>query len=271
MTSALAQQRQADLVLAAYDYLNIKIVPRWRDQQVVVVEGEVEFPGEYPIRQGEQLSSLIARAGGLTDQAFPAGAVFTRENLREQQAEQLERFAQNIEADLASMALSDPGQSEAITTGQTLVSRLRATEAVGRLVIDLAGLVAGDSSKDIRLNDGDRLVVPPTTQEILVIGEVQNSTSHLYEAGLTREDYIDRSGGTTSRADERRIHVVRASGEVVMESGRRWFRRSGSGLQAGDTVVVPLDTDRVRPLVAWEGITQVLYNIAIAFSVIDRI
>jgi len=34
---------------------------------------------------------------------------------------------------------------------------------------------------------------------IIILGEVQSPTSHVYEPGLTRDDYIQRSGGTGDR------------------------------------------------------------------------
>jgi hypothetical protein len=139
-------------------------------------------------------------------------------------------------------------------------------------VIDLEAVVNDARDQDIVLRNGDQLVVPPITQEVLVLGEVQYATSHLFRRALDRQDYINLSGGLTNRADDKRIYVVRANGEVTAGTGGRWFNRSGGvEIRPGDTIVIPLDTDRVRPLVAWQGITQVLYNIAVAFSVIDRI
>lgn len=272
LAAILRGDRAADVPLAPYDFLTIKEVPRWREQLSVIIHGEVTFPGRYSIRQGESLSSVLARAGGVTDLAFPEGSVFTRVELREREAEQLEVLARRIETDLASVALSDPSATEIISTGRTLVNQLREAEAAGRLVIDLPAIIAGDRSSDIVLRDGDELFIPPITQEVMVLGEVQYSTSHLYSARLSRDDYIDMSGGMTNRADASRIYIVRANGSVVAGSRGRWFSRSqGDEIRPGDTIVVPLDTDRVRPLVAWQGITQVLYNIAVAFSVIDRI
>ena len=64
------------------------------------------------------------------------------------------------------------------------------------------------------LKDGDILRVPQTAQEVTVIGEVQSATSHLYDPELSREDYIRLSGGTTKKADDKRIYVVRANGSV---------------------------------------------------------
>jgi protein involved in polysaccharide export with SLBB domain len=272
LAALLAGDSAANLVLAPYDFLNIKEIPSWRDQQSIEIRGEVQFPGVFPIRQGESLRSVLERAGGLTEHAFPQGSVFTREELRERQAEQLEVLAQRVETDLAAVALADPSASDAISTGQTLVNQLREAEPVGRLVIDLVQVIAGRAGRDLVLRDGDQLFIPPVTQEVMVLGEVQYATSHVYADAMSRDDYIALSGGTTVRADKKRTYVVRADGSVIANQSTRWFRRSSGGeIEPGDTIVVPLDTDRVRPLVAWQGITQILYNIAVAFSVIDRI
>ncbi len=87
--------------------------------------------------------------------------------------------------------------------------------------------------------------------------------------GLTRDDYIDRSGGTTQKADKKRIYVVRANGDVVSGERSGWFRRSQSAdIQPGDTIVVPLDTERVRALPIWQSVSTIIYNLAIALLAI---
>jgi protein involved in polysaccharide export with SLBB domain len=111
-------------------------------------------------------------------------------------------------------------------------------------------------------------VIPRLAQEITVLGEVQNVTSHLYQAGLNRDDYIGKSGGVTQRADRKHIYVVRADGSVAGSRGG-WFRRSTSEIRPGDTIVVPLDTERVRPLPLWTAVTQIIYNLAIAAAAVN--
>lgn len=257
----------ADISLQPYDYLNIKELPQWSEQESITLMGEVVFPGNYPIRQGETLSSVLQRAGGLTNFAFPQGSVFTREELRERELEQLESLASRIETELFSLELTDSTAGDALSDGQTLVQQLRDSTATGRLVISLEDIVEGRPSADIVLKDGDQLVVPDWQQEVSVIGEVQYSTSHLFEDGLNRDDYINRSGGLTQRGDRQRIYVVRANGEVVANE-RRWFARgNGSEIRPGDTVVVPLELD--RPLARWSAITQIVYNLAIAAAAIN--
>ena len=262
----------ADKVLAAYDYLNVKEVPRWKDVETVTISGEVMFPGSYPIRRGELLSSVLARAGGLTDLAFPEGSVFTRVELQQRERDQISKLTDRLQLDVASISSEDPNAATARATGQSLIDQLQNLKATGRLVIRLADVVKGVQSADIVMKNGDTLLVPDRSQEVTVIGEVQYPTSHVYQAGLSREDYIAKSGGVTVRADEKRIYLVRASGEVVANADRRWFSRSGGiQVQSGDTIVVPLDVDRVRPLAKWSAVAQIIYNFSIAAIAASRL
>jgi polysaccharide export outer membrane protein len=111
--------------------------------------------------------------------------------------------------------------------------------------------------------------VPRITQEVTVIGEVQTTTSHLYDPSLSRNEYIQMSGGLTSRADDDRIYVVRADGSVVASSGKAWFSGGQVDIRPGDTIVAPLDTERMRPLPFWTAVTTLIYNVAIAAGVVN--
>ena len=57
---------------------------------------------------------------------------------------------------------------------------------------------------------------------------------------------------------------------MVVNSGSRFLSRSnGDAIQPGDTIVVPIDTDRVQPLTLWTSVTQILYNVAIAAAAVQ--
>lgn len=256
----------ADLVLREHDYLIINRVPEWDTMWTVSLQGEVRFPGEYRVRRGETLAEVLQRAGGLTDKAFPEGAIFLRESLRKKESEQIEMLARRLEADLATLSLQSAaeGGTQTLDTGTALLEQLRNTEAVGRLVIDI------DSQSGIELSDGDELLIPPHTQMVSVLGETQRNTSHLYDESLSRDDYINLSGGLTLRADERRIYVVRASGAVVTSRRSKWLGRGGRvDIRPGDTIVVPLDADKMRPMTFWTNVTQILYQGALAVAAIQ--
>lgn len=267
---------RADVPLEPFDLLNIKELPQWGMQESVELRGEIRFPGRYVLKRGETLRTLILRAGGLTEYAFPYGAVFTREELRKREQVQIDELAERLKHDLAILALQSVAASQgqgggaAISVGQALLSQLKGTKAVGRLVIDLPRALDAKpgSNADVILRGGDRLIVPKFQQEITVLGEVQNATSHLYRASMTRDDYIALSGGATRRADMGRIYVVHANGSVVANEGSRWFQRSDNSIRPGDTVVVPLNAEHLPPLPFWQAVTSIVYNVAIAAAAV---
>jgi protein involved in polysaccharide export with SLBB domain len=276
LRAALEGDPAANIPLKPFDFLVVKEVPLWASQEEVEVRGEVRFPGRYPIHRGETLRSVLERAGGLTDLAFVEGAVFTREELKEREKRQLQTLATRMESDVAQFSLmvaQETGKdaSSALAVGNSLLANLRNATPVGRLVIDLPSSMKAPpgSDQDIVLKDGDRLLVPRVTQEVTVVGEVQSATSHLYRADLSRDDYVAMSGGLTTRADDDRIYVVRADGSVVTRSGNAWFGGGGVEIRPGDTVVAPLDTERMRPLPLWQAVTSIIYNLAISVAAVN--
>jgi polysaccharide biosynthesis/export protein len=271
LAAALRGDPAANLRLEPFDQLSVKEVQAWTEQEAVTLRGEVRFPGKYSIKPGETLKSVLVRAGGLTQFAFPEGSVFTRKELREREQKELDILAVRLQNDIAFVALqgtvaNQSGAAGALSIGQSLLTQLRQAKAVGRLVINVQRLLSSpvNSPYDVVVRNDDELLVPRQEQEVTVIGEVQTVTSHLYRPGLSRDDYIAMSGGYTRRADTSRIYVVRADGSVVSNEGARWFHTSNQTIDPGDTVVVPLNAEHIPPLYLWQAVTQILYNIAIA-------
>jgi polysaccharide export outer membrane protein len=282
LAAAIRGDTAANIQLQPFDNLSVKEVSEWHGQEAINLTGEVRFPGRYAIRRGETLRSVIARAGGLTSFAFADGAVFTRTELRRREQDQLDLLATRIQKDLTILAIQATatsqtqgggGAASALAVGQQLFNQLRAAKAVGRLVIDLNRAIRATpgSANDLILRNGDELIVPRMQQEVTVIGEVQNGTSHLYKTELSRDDYIALSGGTTKRADRHSIYVVHANGSVIANSGNRWFENDRVRMQPGDTVVVPLDAEHLPPLPYWQAVTTILYNVAIAVAAVHAL
>ncbi|MDE2136358.1 MAG: SLBB domain-containing protein [Gammaproteobacteria bacterium] len=280
LAAAMRGDAAADVPLRAFDRLTVKEVPLWGAQESVTIKGEVRFPGSYVIRRGETLKSVIERAGGLTAYAFPQGSVFTRDSLRIREQEQLDRLAEQMQRSITSFALGgavaagQTGGAATLGLAQSLMVELRQSHAVGRMVIDLPRLLKepAGSVADVLLRDGDQLAIPRFEQQVTVIGEVNDATSHLYNPHLSRDDYVAQSGGTTRRADASGIYVVRANGSVVAGSKGGWFRRSGSAdIEPGDTIVVPLNVEHLPPLPLWTAVTTILYNVAIAVAAVHSL
>ena len=139
--------------------------------------------------------------------------MFTRRELKVREQEQLDRLAARLRTEIAEVALmgvrAQQGSApSAISVGETVLHQLTDAKAIGRLVIDLKAVLRTKpgSSDDVILRNGDELIVPKKRQEVMVLGEVQDPTSHLYKRRLTRDDYIDQTGGPTRQAD-RKTHL----------------------------------------------------------------
>ncbi len=276
LAQALAGDLEANFPINPQDHLTIKQLPKWGEREYVDIGGEVRFPGRYPISKGETLGSVLMRAGGLTELAFADGAVFTRKELRAKEQEQLDKLAKRLEADIAAATVQrtaeggEQNQQQALAAADELLKSLQSSEAVGRMVINFPTIVAavGEDQavkEDIVLKHEDKLIVPSFKQEVSVLGEVFFPTSHIYQEHLRKDDYIRLSGGMTRRGDHKLTYVVHANGAVI--GGKKGFFRflkKRPPMKPGDTIVVPIDVDRVRPLALWTSVSQIVYQLALA-------
>ncbi|OUS31484.1 hypothetical protein A9Q99_02640 [Gammaproteobacteria bacterium 45_16_T64] len=273
-----AQQNGMSTILGSRDQLYIKRIPNWNEKETVSIKGEVNFPGVYPIYKGDTVSDLVSRAGGLTDYAEPYAAVFLRDSLKKREQEQLQRFKKQLERDVAELKLEAAqditGPKESAAVGGTLLSQLSDAEAMGRLVIDLPRILAESNNTlrafNIELKNKDQLIIPPKNPEVSVLGEIQFPTSHLYNRSSDVFDYIEISGGYSSRADESRIYIIRANGQVAaVDNG--WFIKNNTEVGPGDTVIVPYDVYSVSPMVYWSGVSQILFQLATTVAALNTV
>lgn len=272
---ANAMAGETALKLKSRDRILIKSIPDFAKTSTIELKGEVRYPGQYTFRNGESLREVLERAGGLTSNAFPKGAIFSREKLRQLEAQRLREAEERLQGDLLGVQLegdSFSGQRANRTQEvQDLLEEVQGSEPVGRLVIDLASVLNDPDYQSIRLQDGDTLTVPTIPQSVTVFGEVQFPTSHLHQAGLTVDDYLERSGGPTRQADESRVYVVKADGSVMLPEKSRWFGGRSQQLEPGDTVIMPIDVDRLNQLELWTNVSQIVYQIALGAAAVGNL
>ena len=169
-------------------------------------------------------AELGHRARGRTHRrGLPEGSVFMREELKEQERQQVETLAKRLQSDLALLALQGAqteGPARRNARGRSVAAaQLRTADADRaprhRSRSGSARTGQRGRHRTARRRPGAR--APLLKPYVTVIGEVQNATSHVWKSDLSRDDYVGLSGGTTQRADDDRIYVVRANGSVVAE------------------------------------------------------
>ncbi len=255
--------------------------PVGRRSVVVHLDGEFNHSGVYQAKPGETLRQLIARAGGLTSQAYVFGTELTRESTKKQQEERLARALDQVERELqqasvrrAQSALT-PEDAAALKSEQdaqrALVARMRALKPTGRIVLELPEQARLADLPDISLEDGDRVLVPSTPSMVSVFGSVYNESSFVYRPAKSVDDYLAQAGGPRREADERSTFVIRADGSVVSRRQSGIFFGSLGSLSPmpGDAIVVPEDFERttwVRTLKDW---SQIFYQFGLGAAAIQ--
>ncbi|WP_245583930.1 polysaccharide biosynthesis/export family protein [Rubritepida flocculans] len=289
-TSAIPLSRSV-LDLRSRNFAAVRLSPRDgiriprgfgdRDSGPVTLLGEFLRPGVYDIRRGERLSEVIARAGGLTPQAYPYGAVFTRESVRNRQQEGFQRTAREMEQGLLQMAagqavIGSGARTDiagAIAAGREMAAALREARAAGRMVVEANPVVlAGRPELDVLLEPGDLIVMPKRPNEVTVVGAVQNPGSLQFVSGWRAAQYVAAAGGAQRFADPARAFIVLPNGQSVAAGLGAW-QQGGPPVPPGSLVIVPHDPSPFENWGFLRDITQVASQVAIsaaALAVIAR-
>ena len=216
--------------------------PLVRLPALVTVSGEVERPGRYYVPPGTPLSSVLAQAGGLTQQAYVYGTVFTRDSVRQTQRQSYRRAVSDLELALNAQPLTSATQTTSFDATrmqavQSIVDQLRQREPDGRMVLNVTpadSILPGS----VVVENNDAIYVPPQPVTVGVFGAVASPASFQYVRGQTIGDYLAQAGSFQKIADKSKIFVVRANGTLIAKSVSR------QRALPGDLIFVPINATR---------------------------
>lgn len=194
----------------------------------VRMSGEVRFVGDYEmVSKDENILTMINRAGGLTASAYVQGArLYRRVKLTEKEKilKKQQALAQSADAAKANSILN--------TDTYELVS------------IDLSAILKSPGSyMDLKLQDGDEIVIPSRLQTVRVSGQVLNPVSLTWSKKSSARRFINNAGGFSSKAKKSKTYVVYPDGHA--EATRHFlFIKNYPDVEAGCEVVVPEREER---------------------------
>tara|TARA_B100000003_G_scaffold196618_1_gene199809 strand:- start:1876 stop:4137 length:2262 start_codon:yes stop_codon:yes gene_type:complete len=231
----------------------------------VEVQGEIVNPGKYLVSSSTTLLDLYILGGGLRDNAFENGIQLLREEVKEKQINAI-REAKSILTDSMiqkSNNVSDRGMVDI----ESIIKLADLVQPTGRV----AGQFSQNSetTKNFTLKDGDLIVIPSLSYEVIVQGEVLNSSSFIYDESLSFKDYIESAGGFSEYADKRAVFIIKANG-LSASSGNNIF--SGQvNIEPGDTIVVPRNLDQLELLPSIGMATKIIADIAFSAASLNAI
>lgn len=229
----LSYKSQTDTLftLEPFDEVFVRFSPGYEEQQVVKVNGEVTFSGDYALpTKNTRLSNIIAQSGGVTQDAYVKGASLKRQLTQDEmrQVETLLQLSNNNKQSKDSVALSLTNIKD---------------YSVG---IDLEEALAHPgSTHDLVLRDGDAIYIPQLQSTVKVSGSVTYPNSITYTEGASVRDCLSQAGGYNDIARKYPI-VIYMNGKVATTRRVGIFFKRYPKVEPGCEIVVPSKTQRDR-------------------------
>jgi len=236
-------------IMSAFDYVYVRKAPSYFEQKTVSIEGEVLYPGQYSIRsKNEKISDLIRRAGGLTPHAYVKGATLFRNPEKEMQDTSI---FQNLRKD-------------------TLMSQATEHLTNGRVEIQLDKIMKDTTCLyNYHLKESDRILIPEISEEVRVAGAILNPVGLAYEPRRSAKYYIDRSGGFSDNANNRKVYVIYSDGTTKV--AKSFIGTRYPLVQPGSKIIVPEKAVKQRTdSTKWLALASTFASIAVAIATIFR-
>jgi hypothetical protein len=232
------------ILIRPFDAVSVRAVFSDRQGESITISGQVRYPGTYEVTRDEKLSSVIARAGGLTDEAYAYGAVFTRQSAAAAEAQANQREAAMLNDEIATLATtpSVTGPSPNLGYLQTMAATLARQPTLGRISISIdPAILLAHPERDPLLESGDAIYIPKRPSTVAVTGEVLNAGAFAWKPGMSLDDYIDIAGGETDAAEDSMVFVIMPDGTAVPSHTSWWSFGGSTRIPPGATIVVPRD------------------------------
>lgn len=209
-----------NILLQPGDRIVVKPKPELREDFVVYIEGEVKFPGTYPItKNNTKLSEIIHRAGNFTEYASLKTAELYR------------RSVSPREVDIERLMSMRGGIIPEDTASYLIETELRLQKEI--VNVDFEKLfLNNDTSQDIILRDGDYIRIPSIKNTIYVFGQIVSPGHVPYQLGMNLDYYIAKCGGYTDAARKGDVKIIK-------NRTKQWLDPKETTIEEGDYIWVP--------------------------------
>lgn len=230
----------------------------------VEIEGMVNRPGQYFINEGETLSNLIERAGGLKNNAYLYGSALFRKTARDQE----KVFAQINYSDTVNFIISNAGKGN-INKGilDLLNEELRSQNLPGRVVLDFKKSIYQDNK--FVIENGDKIIIPALQKVVYLFGDFRKPSNLIYNPSFKVKDYLKLVGGVKDTAFNELI-VIDPDGKSHVYSSSI-FSRSNIEIYPGSIIYAPRNIGKLTGVQYASSISPILSSLAISLASLNSI
>ena len=219
----LSFSKDRNYPIQVFDRVFVKYKSDYIKVATVLVIGEIERPGYYPIMyKTTKLKEVIDLAGGLKKTAYlPLSILFRYWDQEYTSKDSTEIFINQRANDLL---VSEKDY-------KNFYNDIKAKRS--RVVIDFEKLITKqDNSQNITLEDKDVIYINDNKNIVYVYGQVNNEGYVSFEPGKNADYYIEKTGSYTLAADKSNTRVIKFN-------SRGWYKADETEIQSGDYVYVP--------------------------------
>ena len=202
-----------EFVLKPYDQVVVRLTPGFQLSRIVEINGEVEYPGLYPLETRQiYLSDIIREAGGLRNEADPIGSTLFR---------------------------TQGNRGYIITNLQDVINNKR-NEAYDPILLegDIITIARRENVVSIR---------PTGTRMYMAVDEAlaQSNLNLTFQGKKSAKWYIQNyAGGFEKDADKSSVTVTLKNGKVISTRRFLWIRKYPD-VESGSTIQVAIKPEKL--------------------------
>ena len=214
------------------DQITIRIKEGYEMLGTVQIVGEARQGGQYAITsKTERISDVIARAGGITQYAYPKGAFLLR-NSNRTEAER--------RRDMKIIEMLNNAEDEEMR--QKIKNELMERQDLVGIPLDKIIKDPEDEESNLTVTDGDIIFIPQELQTITIGGSVQVPGKEVYNTSRLRK-YVRGAGGFTSNAKKKSVYVAYPSGRIASTKHILWMKNYPK-VEPGSHIYIPEKIDK---------------------------
>lgn len=233
----------------------------------VTISGEVIRPGEYFIQDGETLQSLVKRAGGYKKSAYVFGSALFRQDALDKEKE----FAQLNYADTVNYIVSNIGKPNSSINSSALdllAEELRSKSYSGRVIANFES-GSDDSISQVKLEDGDLIVIPPLQKLVYTFGDFKNPSNISYDSGESLQYYVELSGGLKDSAYKELI-IIDPDGKTHLYKKTLIFSND-IDIYPGTIIYAARDIGKLSGVLYASTVSPILSSLALSLASLNSI
>jgi len=235
----------------------------------VKIEGAVIRPGNYKMIEGQSVFDLIEEAGGYSQNAFPAGAIYLNEEAKTINSNAIEKLYDDFIDGIIGTLQSSGGELD-IGPLVSLSQQIKDVEPNGRIIVDLL-----DDSTELIVRDKDTLIIPEKNNNVYIFGEVLSQGALIFKSGADLEFYLGEASGLKDQADAQSIFIMFPNGTTKQFNRKRNLFASKSQeiiIEPGSVIYVPKKIDdTLSSRLTAQAYATILGNVSLALASLNSI